>query len=242
MFFKEDRSGADPFAGLARNLFLLQTGARGNGAVALDYVCHALVARLLGDAESYFSAHIYASSPSVESLLADAFTSAFAGGSGSASAEVFGAVRPPSVWDQALGTALVELDGTQGDAPARQDPGQAVNVLTMKGDAVARTLLDGLGRQAAARLLAELRKRYQRSVLHRRGFRSAWLSNLAPICLPWLATGCTKQHCRASSPPRRPTGRLADGDDGKPRYQVRLDIFNGEGRAGACCALRYRLG
>lgn len=231
MFFKEDRSGADPFAGLARNLFLYQTAARGDGAVALEYVCHALVARLLGDAESYFSAHIYASSPSVQSLLADAFTSAFAGGSGSASAEVFGAIRPPSVWDRALGTALVELDDS--------DPGQAVNVLTMKGDAVARTLLDGLGREATARLLAELRKRYGGTSFTAEDFERLALElgvDVPALLGDWLHESALPGFLASAVT----SGRLADGDDGKPRYQLRLDIFNGEGVPGLL-RLRYRL-
>lgn len=231
MFFKEDRSGADPFSGLARNLFLYQTAARGDGAVALEYVCHALVAHLLGDPESYFSAHIYASSPSVQSLLADAFTSAFAGGSGSASAEVFGVVRPPSVWDRALGTALVELDDS--------DPSQAVNVLTMKGDAVARTLLDGLGREATARLLAELRKRYRGASFTAADFERLALeqgADLSALVGDWLHEAALPGFVASAVT----TGRLADGADGKPRYQLRLDIFNGEGVPGLL-RLRYRL-
>ena len=231
MFFKEDRSGADPFAGLARNLFLFQTAAGGDGAVALEYVCHALVARLLGDAESYFSAHIYASSPSVQSLLADAFTSAFAGGSGSASAEVFGAVRPPSVWDRALGTSLAELDDI--------DPAQAVNVLTMKGDAVARTLLDGLGRQATGRLLAELRKRYRGASFTAADFDRLALelgADLPALVGDWLHEAALPGFVASAATAER----LADGEDGKPRYQVRLDIFNGEGVPGLL-RLRYRL-
>ena len=231
LFFKEDRSGADAFAGLARNLFLHQTAVRGEGAVALEYVCHALVARLLGDPESYFSAHIYASSPSVQSLLADAFTSAFAGGSASASAEVFGGSRPPSVWDRTLGTALVEIDAI--------DPGQAVNVLTMKGDAVARTLLDGLGRQGAARLLAELRKRYRGASFTAADFERLALeqgADLPALLGDWLHDAALPGFVASAVT----TERLADGDDGKPRYQLRLDIFNGEGVPGLL-RLRYRL-
>ena len=231
MFLKGDRSGADPLAGLARNLFLHQTGARGHGAVALEYLCHALVAGLLGDTESYFSAHIYASSPSVQSLLADAFTSAFAGGSGSAAAEVFGANRPPSVWDRALTTALVDLDG--------EDPAQAVNVLTMKGDAAARTILDGLGRQATARLLAELRQRYRGASFTAADFEQLALelgADLPALLGDWLHDAALPGFIASAVT----TERLADGEDGKPRYQARLAVFNGEDVPGLL-RLRYRL-
>ena len=231
MFLKGDRSGADPFAGLARNLFLHQTRAGGHGAVALEYLCHALVARLLGDTESYFSAHIYASSPSVQSLLADAFTSAFAGGSGSAGAEVFGASRPPAVWDRALATALVDLDG--------EEPAQAVNVLTMKGDAAARTILDGLGRQATARLLAELRERYRGASFTAADFERLALeldADLPGLLGDWLHDAALPGFLASAVT----TARLPDGEDGKPRYQARLDIYNGEGVPGMV-RLRYRL-
>lgn len=231
MFFREDRSGADLLAGLARNLFLHHTRAGGHGAVALEYLCHALVARLLGDTESYFSAHIYASSPSVQSLLADAVTSAFAGGSGSAGAEVFGASRPPAVWDRALATALVDLGG--------EDPAQAVNVLTMKGDAAARTILDGLGRKATARLLAELREHYRGASFTAADFERLALeldADLAGLLGDWLHDAALPGFMASAVT----TARLADGDDGKPRYQARLDIYNGEGVPGMA-RLRYRL-
>ena len=264
LFFEEDRSGADPYAGLARNLFLHQTAVRGHGAVALEYVCQALVARLLDDDTGYFSAHIYASSPSVQSLLAEAFTSAFVGGSGSATGEIFGASRPPSVWQRALGTALVELDGVapglaaspDGDASGKCSPPPAsdmrpecqhsapaghlaVNILTMKGDAAARTLLDGLGRQATARLLAELRERYRGTSFTVADFEAVARelgADLPALLGDWLHDASLPGFITSAVT----TARLADGDDGKPRYQLRLDIYNGEGVPGLL-RLRYRL-
>ena len=236
LFFKEDRTGADPFAGLARNLFLHQTAVRGHGAVALEYVCQALVAHLLDDDTGYFSAHVYASSPSVQSLLAEAFTSAFVGGSGSATGEIFGASRPPSVWQRALGTALVELDGAK---PSASDGHLAVNILTMKGDAVARTLLDGLGRQATARLLAELRERYRGTSFTVADFEAVAReldADLPALLGDWLHDASLPGFITSAVT----TVRLADGDDGKPHYQLRLDIFNGE-RVPGLLRLRYRL-
>ena len=239
LFFKEDRTGADPFAGLARNLFLHQTAVRGPGAVALEYVCQALVGHLLGDATSYFSAHIYASSPSVQSLLAEAFTSAFVGGSGSATGEIFGASRPPSVWHRALETALVDLDGAAPGLGASPAGHLAVNILTMKGDAAARTILDGLGRQATARLLAELRERYRGASFTVADFEAVARelgADLPALLGDWLHDASLPGFITSAVT----TARLADGDDGKPRYQLRLDIFNGE-RMPGLLRLRYRL-
>ena len=230
MFLKEDRTGADPFAGLARNLFLYQTGARGTAATALEYVCHALTARLLDDAESYFSAHIYASSPSVLTLLADAFTSVFTGGSGSASGEVFAPVRPPSVWERALGTALSDVDNLA--------PAQAVNTLTMKGDAVARAILDAWGRETAARLVAELRNRHRGASFTAADFEQAAAAvgaDLAGVLGDWLHDASLPGFVASAVT----TERLGDGADGEPRYQLRVHVFNGENAPGLL-RLRYR--
>ncbi|MYA17340.1 MAG: hypothetical protein F4Z28_11570 [Gammaproteobacteria bacterium] len=232
MFFREDRSGSDPFAGLARNLFLHQTGAQGSGAVAIEYLCQALASRLLDDADGYFSAHIYASSPSVRSLLTGSIVSFVTGGSGSVSGEVFAPVRPPTVWERALGTPLKDLDALE--------PSQAMNILTMKVDAVARTLFDGLGRETVAQLLAELRKQYRGASFTARDFER--VAEEAGVDLPgllgdWLHDASLPGFMASAVR----TERLDDDDEGKPRYQLRVDVFNGEDVPGLL-RLRYRSG
>ena len=231
-FFREDRHGADPFAGFARNLFLHQTGARGSAAVAVEYLCQALASRLIGDADSYFSAHIYALSPSVRSLLTGSITSFVTGGSGTVSGDVFAPVRPPSVWERALGTPLEDLDALE--------PSQAINILTMKVDAAARTLFDGLGRDNVARLLAELRKRYRGTSFTVRDFER--VAEEIGVDLPGLLGDWLRD---ASLPGFMASGvrteRLEDDAGGKPRYQLRVDVFNGEDVPGLF-RLRYRSG
>ena len=232
MFFREDRSGSDPFAGLARNLFLHQTGPREGGAIAIEYLCQALASRLLDDADGYFSAHIYAASPSVRSLLTGSIMSFVTGGSGSVSGDVFAAVRPPTVWERALGTPLKDLGALE--------PSQAINILTMKVDAVARTLFDGLGRENVARLLAGLRKQYRGTSFTARDFER--VAKEAGVDLPgllgdWLHDASLPGFMASTVR----TERLEDGDEGKPRYQLRVDVFNGEGVPGLF-RLRYRSG
>ena len=230
MFLKEDRSGADPVAGFARSLFLFQTGALGPGAVGIEYVCQALVTRLLDDAEGYFSAHIYAASPSVSKLLTDAFASVLIGGSGSASGEIFAAVRPPSVWERTLGTALADVNTVE--------PNQAVGILTLKGDAVARAVVDGLGREASARLVAELRKRYRGTSFSAADFERVALeagADLPGLLGNWLHDASLPGFLASAVT----SERLADDDDGAPRYQLRVHVFNGEDTPGLL-RLRYR--
>ena len=231
-FFREDRNGADPFAGLARNLFLHQTGVRGSAAVAIEHLCQALASRLLDDADGYFSAQIFSSSPSVRSLLTGSIASFVTGGSGSVSGDVFAPVRHPMVWERALGTPLKDLDALE--------PSQAIQVLTMKVDAVARTLFDGLGRETIARLLAELRNRHRGASFTADDFERA--AEEAGVDLPgllgdWLHDASLPGFVASAVR----TERLADNDEGQPRYQLRVDVLNGEDVPGLL-RLRYRSG
>ena len=109
----------------------------------------------------------------------------------------------------------------------------------MKGDAAARTLLDGLGRQATARLLAELRERYRGTSFTVADFEAVARelgADLPALLGDWLHDASLPGFITSAVT----TARLADGDDGKPRYQLRLDIYNGEGVPGLL-RLRYRL-
>ena len=232
MFFREDRSGSDPFAGLARILFLHQTGPRGSGAVAIEYLCQALASRLLDDTDGYFSAHIYAVSPSVRSLLTGSVVSFVTGGSGSVSGDLFAPVQPPTVWERALGTPLNDLDALE--------PSQAINILTMKVDAVARTLFDSLGRETVARVLAALRKRYRGATFTARDFHRVAEEagvDLSGLLGDWLHDASLPGFMASAVR----TERLEDDDEGKPRYQLRVDVFNGEEVPGLF-RLQYRSG
>ena len=229
-YFGRMRTGGNPFAGLAHHAFLGQTGAAGPGAHALEFVCHDLATRMLGGDGGHFSAHVYAQSASVPDLLADSIVSFLIGGSGWASGDVFAGVRTPAVWERAVGTALVDLD--------LDDPARAVNVLTLKGEAVARSILDDLGRETTARLLAELRDRFDGGLFTADDFLRVSThvdANLAALVGDWLHDASLPGFL--ASPVA--TARLADGADGRPRYQVRVHVFNGEGTPGLF-RLRYR--
>ena len=234
-FLKGDRTGGNPFEGLARNLFLYQTEVRpasGDGEeVALRYLCQVLAARLIGDESPRFSARIYADAPSVRTLLGDAFGSLFAGGSASASGDIFRVRRTPLVWERTIGTALSGLTGL--------DSGDAVNVLMLRGDAAARTLMDGLGRETIARLLAALRDRYRGRTFVAADFEQVAQevgADLPGLLGNWLHDSALPgfQVSAVAS------GRLADEGDGGPRYQTRLHVYNGENAPGTL-RLRYRV-
>lgn len=229
-YFLRERTGGNLFAGLAYHAFLGQTGASGPGAHALEFVCHDLATRILGRGSGHFSAHVYAESASVPDLLVDSIGSLFLGGSARATGELFAGVRAPAVWERAIGTALVDLD--------LDDPAQAVNILTLKGEAVARSILDELGRETTARLLAELRDRFGGTLFTADDFVGVSADahmDLASLIGDWLHDAGLPGFL--TSPVA--TRRLADDADGRPRYQVRVHVFNGEGTPGLF-RLRYR--
>jgi ABC-type transport system involved in multi-copper enzyme maturation permease subunit len=158
-FFENDFTGGNVFTAAARNFFTYQTSGTGNDGVPLDYVCDDLVTRLLTGKPGYFSAHIF--NRDLNTIIGAIMTRwAVAGGSqsGLSGTElVIDAVTSRvEVWDQALGTSL------SGLVP-RDDPRRALDVLTLKGGAMARSLLDGLGSERVGHILGRLREQREGS-------------------------------------------------------------------------------
>ena len=139
----------------------------------------------------------------------------------------------PSVWDRALGSPLAALDPTE-------DAELTLNVLALKGDAIARSILDGLGREKTAALLAELRARFAG-----RHFDAADLARVAseldadlePLIGDWLHEATLPGF--VTSPVV--VERLTDDAQGMPRYQTRVHVRNDESTPGLV-RLRYTAG
>ena len=134
------------------------------------------------------------------------------------------------MWERTLGTALAEVNTVE--------PNQAVSILMLKGDAVARAVVDGLGREASARLVAELRKRYRGTSFSAADFERVALevgADLPGILGNWLHDASLPGFLASAVT----SERVADGDDGEPRYQLRVHVFNGEDTPGLL-RLRYR--
>ena len=221
-FFENDLGGGNIFMGVARNFLGFQTVAAGPGAPALDFVAETLLMRLLSDRDGHFSAHVFASADSFGSVMAQTMTTLF-GGEGEDSivdSVATAASDQPSVWDRALGAPLSELD-------VWEDPAKAFNVITLKGRAIATVLLDGLGREGAAATLAELRRRHAGGTFTAEDFRAAAAASGADITSllgNWLDDAAMPGFLASDVS----VARLKDDDLGKPRYQIRLIVQNGE--------------
>ncbi|HZM69804.1 MAG TPA: hypothetical protein VFB95_05465 [Candidatus Cryosericum sp.] len=153
-FFQNDFSGGNPFMASAKSFFGFQTAAAGPDALALDFVCETLALRLLTDRHAYFSVfHLGADLDRTIGRGMQGLADPARADEDLSRALIDFVTSRAAVWDSVLGTRLRDLDPFQ-------DPSKTLDVLTLKGGAMAESLLDGLGRQRAGRLLAELRRRH----------------------------------------------------------------------------------
>jgi ABC-type transport system involved in multi-copper enzyme maturation permease subunit len=230
-FFENDFNGGNVFLGAARNFFLHQTSAQGPGALALDFVCHDLTNRLVTGQQGFFSAHLFGTSGDLNQAIGNAFTRFFSEPGGSFNEAMQTALtEQPKVWEQALGVALADMDPWE-------DPGRTVNVLLLKGGAMSRSLLDGLGRERAGALLAALRQRTAGRTFTRDdlvGVAAALEIDLGGVVGDWI--DATELPGFVASQPR--LYRLPEAADGTPRYQLALTLRNDEAAPGLA-RLRY---
>lgn len=221
-FVHNDITGGDPLHGATRNFVGFQTGARGPGAVALDFIAHDLAVQLLtGSRRGFFSAHLLGSQQELQSLIMGSIGAFVTGQSASIGGSAYmSTTRKPSVWDRALAASLAELQG-HGDAQ------QALAVLWLKGPEVAQAILDDIGRERTAALLAELRRRHLGGNYTLADFNAAGVAvgaDLAGLLGDWLHDAALPGYL--ASPVR--VARLTDDEQGEPRYQVTVDVRNDE--------------
>lgn len=232
-FFANDVSGGNILHGRARNLFLFQTSAHGEGALAINFVIDEMVSRLLagagagagaGDADgnggiSYFSPYIFGQESGF--IIGETVTNMVSGNADSVAQSIIDSTtNQPSVWDMALGTALADLD-------TKSDPKNALNVLALKSGAIALSIIQSVGEQRAAQFLVTLRDRHRGRNFTADDFSRAakdagieideiigdWLHDTA---LPGFVTSSISQT------------RLKDDERGNPVYQTRFHLRNDE--------------
>ena len=212
----------------AHNL-LAVTGARGEGAAALDFVCHELVvALLLGETLQYLEVPTSAHSTDSEDALGSVVAAVLGFLTGDR-APLFGHTMSfadrPHIWERALDTPLSN-PGSGGDAKS------AVEVLTLRGTRVAHAILDRFGREKVGALLAGVREEYAGRTYRAEEFHAVGNevgASAASIVGDWL---------NARSAPGfvvSPVAvvRLTDDDAGNRRYQARVHVRNDESAAGA---------
>ena len=218
-FFRNDYAGGDPFVGLQRNLVRFQTGVAGRGmeAVALEFVVEELAELVLSGSPGFFSAHLFTPNGGT-SLDRVAFAVSFSFGIDIDRRGIQGVVaNRPLVWDLALATSLADLD------PAA-DPVGVLDVLALRGGAVARSTFDALGREQTAALLRELRHRGRYDVDAFYDAAALAGAELRPLLGDWLNDAGLPGFVASTATTRR----LPDSARGQPRFETRVHVRNGE--------------
>ncbi|MDE0443760.1 MAG: hypothetical protein OXL38_16835 [Gammaproteobacteria bacterium] len=226
MTFAAPYSSGSALRGLARNLVTYQTTAVGSGARALDFVGQELARELFSNPASFryagstmFTAHTWNADMVFGATAVQMIGDLASRGTGRPGFVSY-AFAQPSVWERANGASLSEMD-------LDQDPSGAIRAFALRGNAVARSIVDGLGRDRTAALLAELRRRshdgsYDASDFARAG--SATGGDIEQLIGDWLndvaLPGFIVSRARVE--------RVADDADGNPRYEIRVHVRNDE--------------
>ena len=222
-FFDNDFTGGNIFLGASRNFVAYQTSATGQGAIALNYVLDELFNRLITGKRGYFSAHEFDSQMGV--TMMGTMSDMIQGESGAIIDSIIAnTVQRPAVWDRALASSLAELDPSD-------DPAQVLNVMALKGGAVADVLYDGLGRQRIAKLLAALVDRYRGghfdAVQFVRTSKDIGV-DIEPLIGDWLNEAALPGFLVSNVVAER----LAESDNTNAQYQTRFHVRNDESAPG----------
>jgi hypothetical protein len=229
-FFENDFSGGNAFIAASRSFFTYLTAGVGPDGLPLDFVSENLTNRLVAQHEGFFSVHLYGTD--MNDTINESIGNFFRGDQQSMTGAMIHTVTSKNeVWDQALEVSLADLD--PWEAPKR-----ALNVLTLKGGAMSRSMYDGLGRKKTGRFLAALRERRAGSAYDREDVLAAgeevgedlsdWLDVwINGTDLPGFITGDVRYD------------RISDAEDGAPRYQLSVVVRNEETTPGLL-RMRYR--
>ena len=215
--FENDFSGGNPFSGAARNFLLFQTSAKGEGSLAINFVLNALATKLLTGKDSFFSAHDFRPGGVTTRGQMLELTQDFSSMAAAYRATLTGR---PSVWSAALRTSLSDLD-------VEADPELALKVLTLKGEALAEAVLDGLGRDKAALLLSRLLHNHRGARYDYEDLLQTAASigvDLEVLFGDWLHDAALPGFI----PSTVTSHRFTDDSEGNPRYRTQVSIYNGE--------------
>ncbi len=216
-FFENDLSGGNPFLAASRSFFGYQTAAEGSMGLPLDYVFEDLSNRLVTEKQGYFSVHHYGKDlgQTVTSTIQAVFQGASVSG-----ALIDHVTQRNEVWSSVLESSLENLNPWEA-------PMKALDVLTLKGGAMSRSLFDSLGPRRAGQVLAALRERGAGGSFDPEDVLAAG-AEVGEDLEPWLDLWIRQTDLPGFSVGQVRYERLTDSDDGSPRYQLVLTLANGE--------------
>jgi ABC-type transport system involved in multi-copper enzyme maturation permease subunit len=234
-FFENDFNGGNPFTELSKSFFQHQAAASGDAGIPLEFVNEELTARLVSERGGYFSAYMF--DRNINSYINDSIGNYFATrgrrDSSFADTMIESVTSGVEIWDQVLGVALTEMDPWE-------DPPRTLNVLTLKGGEMSRSLLDGHGREATGKLLGALRERARGGTYDRDDLIEAG-REVGLELEDWLDIWVDETDLPGFVVEPARLYRASDDEEGAPRYVTRFTVRNDENVPGLA-RLSYGVG
>ena len=228
-FFRGDPGGGDLRLNLARELLFAQTGAEGEGALALEFVCQDVVARLMIGSGGYFTPHLVTGGG-----LADLSPLLAVLSHNGSSAAIGYTLRKDardraSTWRWARRTSLADLN-------AREDAEKAFHALALKGQAIGQALYAEMA-SGKREFLSALRTRFAGQTFSADDFNAVSAAVGTPVG-PLLGDWIHGKSLPGFVASPLSIVRLTDTREGVPRYQTLVHVHNGE-PAGGLLRVRY---
>jgi ABC-type transport system involved in multi-copper enzyme maturation permease subunit len=226
-FFMNDFLGGNIISGSAKNFFNDQTSARGPEGLALNYVMEDLSSVLVTGTRGFFSAYILNRDINeiTNTTLNSYFTVRSAGIGGTISDQLINNFTSRSeIWEKALGVSLRDMDPWD-------DPERMVGVITLKGNAISRSIMDILGQEKAGKLLSMIREEHRGKSYSLTDVKEACNvlgQDMSKYFDDWFST----TELPGFVCPEAKLYRLPDSDDGSPRYQLLFPVRNDEPTSG----------
>ena len=228
-FFRGDPGGGDLRLNLARDLLFAQTGAEGEGALALEFVCQDVVVRLMTGSGGYFTPHLVTAGG-----LADLSPLLAILSRNGSSAAIGYTLRKDardraSTWRWARQTSLADLN-------AREDAEKAFHALALKGQATGQALYAAMA-SGKGEFMSALRARFAGQTFSGDDFNAVAAAVGTPVG-PLLGDWIHDKSLPGFVASPLSIIRLTDTREGGPRYQTLVHVHNGEA-AGGLLRVRY---
>jgi hypothetical protein len=233
-FFENDMNGGNPFIAVARSFFGFQTGGSGPAGTSLDFVFEDLTSRLVTEHRGYFSFRIFDRNFGQDFQLAgQQMNNPDRVGETYNDVLIHRLTSRPEVWEAVLDASLVDMDPWE-------DPERTIDVLSLKGGAMAQSMLDDLGREKTGRFLASLRNGNAGDTFDREDVVASG-DEVGEDLRPWMDTWLEQTDLPGFTVTDVRVDRLEDAEDGTPRYQSLVTVCNEEDVPGLV-KLEYREG
>jgi ABC-type transport system involved in multi-copper enzyme maturation permease subunit len=233
VFFENDFNGGNPFIAAARSFFGFQTQGQGREALAMDYVLEQLTSEAVSEREGFFSVHFFKGNFGQQFAEAGSSMQSDDRVSNSYADVLIGQITSTNkIWDTMSNVSLSEID-------PRNDPEQTINLLALKGGAMAESMLDGMGKEKSGQFLGALRERSSGRNYTREDILAAG-ETVEEDLSTWLDLWIDQTSLPGFNTTNLRYERLADDETGGPRYQLRVTIRNGESPAGLV-RVEYRI-